>query len=257
MWDLLAKNFRAGDTDIDCIVGFGRGAAMAREFANMIAERGNPLEYRRKGERVREWVNDHDRTRLAVSYPPHISGNSPQIKFLGIYDTVASMGIPGNTIDLGYRLSIPANVGYVAHAVSRDERRGLFDLTSVLRGPGWVDSDGRIVEKAFPGVHSDVGGGYNENLASLGPLRWMLDEAKKAGVNSFGELNVAKHFNTEAGLVYHDSKLVGEHEVVQQLERDTPRLISYPQSWSSRDMCTKAGLCPYLANNYRLFHGWP
>ena len=256
MWDALVENFKRGDTDIDCIIGFSRGAAMAREFANMIAERGNPLEYRRKGQAIQKWVDDGEWTRLQTIYPPHISGNAPHIKFLGIYDTVGSMGMPGDTIDLGYRMWIPDNVRHVAHAVSQDERRDLFDLTSVLKGPGWVDPTGRIIEQVFPGVHSDIGGGYNENLASLQPLLWMLAEARKAGVNSFGSLPVDKYFNTEAGLVYHDSKLVGEHTVVTHLERNTHRLVSYPQNWSDRKKCTKAGWCPYLSNNYKTFHGW-
>src|SRR5262249_23105524 len=36
----------------------------------------------------------------------------------------------------------------------------------------------------FPGVHCDVGGGYPEAESGLSkiPLKWMLDEAKKAGL---------------------------------------------------------------------------
>ena len=45
MYDELVKNFRAGRKGI-VIVGFSRGAALSREFAHVIQERGDPLKYR-------------------------------------------------------------------------------------------------------------------------------------------------------------------------------------------------------------------
>ncbi len=66
----LRKNVRRGDTTID-IVGFSRGAALALEFANEV-------------------------TKMTIN-----GIKFPSVRFLGLWDTVASFGIPGNDINLG------------------------------------------------------------------------------------------------------------------------------------------------------------
>ncbi len=75
----LEENFQARDK-VNDIIGFSRGAALALEFANEIFDAG---------------VNDEE---------------APKIRFLGLWDTVASFGIPGNNINLGYELTVPRNV---------------------------------------------------------------------------------------------------------------------------------------------------
>jgi uncharacterized protein (DUF2235 family) len=98
------------------------------------------------------------------------------IRFLGIFDTVGSFGVPGDRSNIGYDLSIPANVQNVRHAIARDEARTLFPLTQIK------GSSSRI-EKMFPGVHSDVGGGYGDNKdIQYGPLMWMWQEGRSVGV---------------------------------------------------------------------------
>jgi uncharacterized protein (DUF2235 family) len=65
------------------------------------------------------------------------------------------------------------------HAVSVDERRWFFRQN--LLQP----ADGQDVkEQWFPGVHSDVGGGYPEADGGLWrvPFGWVLDEARAAGL---------------------------------------------------------------------------
>jgi uncharacterized protein (DUF2235 family) len=144
-----------GARDID-IVGFSRGAALALQFANKIH---------------RDGVYDAKlRTRIV-----------PPIRFLGLFDTVASFGIPGNNQNWGYTLSVPPNVKTARHAVARDEYRGTFPLTR-MENPKCGD-DPRIEEKYFEGAHSDVGGGYEDNdmLARI-PLQWMWNEMVKAGI---------------------------------------------------------------------------
>jgi uncharacterized protein (DUF2235 family) len=155
MYEELKKNYRAGDHDID-IIGFSRGAAEAREFANKIAREGVKLD---NGQVVH-----------------------PQIRFLGLFDTVASIGIPGNDLNIGYRLGIPKNVQNVRHAVAADEKRGAFPLSSVLSDPLHPDTDPRIKELSFDGAPYDVGGGYEIGDRSNFALLWMRDEAVSCGV---------------------------------------------------------------------------
>lgn len=148
--DKLEDNFDKGDEQID-IIGFSRGAALALEFANDIQDHG-------------------------------VNGKTPTINFLGIWDTVASFGIPGNNINLGYTLSIPQNVKHCSHAISLDERRQGFPLTRVTQNSYTNIQPIEIHEVWFRGFHSDVGGGnYNESLSSIS-LVWMFHQARRNNI---------------------------------------------------------------------------
>lgn len=150
--DCLEENFKKGDERID-IIGFSRGAALALEFANEIHDYG---------------INGKD---------------MPAINFIGIWDTVASFGIPGNSINVGYTLSIPKNVEHCFHAIALDERRQLFPLTRVVQDAYSGRKALNINEVWFRGFHSDIGGGNeNEALSSI-PLVWMFKRALDVGIN--------------------------------------------------------------------------
>ncbi|MCZ6581541.1 MAG: DUF2235 domain-containing protein [Nitrospirae bacterium] len=160
----LKRNFNKGDTRID-IIGFSRGAALALEFANEILEEG---------------VH-------GVKEPP--------IRFLGIWDTVASFGIPGNNINLGFHLTVPSNVGTCCHAIALDERRFSFPLTRVVQNAYTGRKQRNIREVWFRGYHSDVGGGNsNQGLSSIS-LTWMFGRAKTCQIR-IPDL----HFNRHAAL---------------------------------------------------------
>jgi uncharacterized protein (DUF2235 family) len=160
----LEKNFKKGDTAID-ITGFSRGAALALEFANEILEKGVD----------------------GVKEPP--------IRFLGIWDTVASFGIPGNNINLGFHLAVPVNVGTCCHAIALDERRFTFPLTRVVQNAYTNRKLRDIREVWFRGYHSDVGGGNsNQGLSSIS-LVWMFRRARDCGI-----LIPDSHFKRHAAL---------------------------------------------------------
>lgn len=93
--------------------------------------------------------------------------------FLGIWDTVASVGWASNGNPFPSTSS--PDVKHVRHAISIDERRIKFPVKL------WEASEGQIVKEVwFPGVHSDVGGGYEESESGLSKiaLEWMLYEAQ-------------------------------------------------------------------------------
>jgi len=118
-----------GDLDAD-IIGFSRGAAQARDFAN----------------------------KLKTKYP------CVNIRWMGLFDTVASEGFPGD-VNLGYNLSIPSGTGAVLHLVAGGERRRTrFALTSINSGPLVPNPNPNYREEEMAGaVHSDVGGFYGNN----------------------------------------------------------------------------------------------
>jgi hypothetical protein len=149
-YDKLCENWANGDTDID-IVGFSRGAATALDFSNIIVDRG----IRKPG--TKEVVD-----------------NTPQIRFLGLWDTVGAFGLASlGSVDLniGHRLRLPkGRVKHCFHGLALDERRLSFLPT---RLPGaW--------EVWFRGAHSDVGGGNQHQPLNDYALKWMMNKAKAA-----------------------------------------------------------------------------
>ena len=195
MYDELVKNFKKGYKGI-VIVGFSRGAALGREFANVIAERGDPLKYKKGAKAV---------------------GKAPQIKYLALFDTVYSFGSPFGKNDISYRKSIPGNVLATAHATASLEKRNTYDLWSIHsnrknlnKTTGSIAQGNYRAEKAFKGGHDDIGGAEEENMASLAPLKWILAQGRLAGV-SLAEPDMSE-FNTKAGLKYH-GKGIGKRQI--------------------------------------------
>ena len=147
----LEENLREGRTEID-VVGFSRGAAEALQFANNIHQ--NEIE----GEKGRP------------------------IRFLGLWDTVASFGNPANHREPNWDLGLPKNVESFCHALALDERRQFFVPTRQAETNAFAARSRKVREVWFRGCHSDVGGGNdNVGLSSI-PLVWMLRRAFESGV---------------------------------------------------------------------------
>ncbi|OGV79926.1 MAG: hypothetical protein A3K18_09815, partial [Lentisphaerae bacterium RIFOXYA12_64_32] len=202
MYRDLVLIYNSGDTVID-IFGFSRGAALARTFANLIAERGIPLE----GQFEDCWdASGRVYTRQKRVYP--------KIRVLGIFDTVASFGIPGNNWNIGYNLSIPDCVGFTAHARAEHEFRGTFPFSSIYALDEAIDLS-RKIEKTFPGAHADDGAGYRDHPeASYAPLKWMWEMGNRTANGAmFRPLpgRVEKFLNSNAGkkgvAFLHDSRV--------------------------------------------------
>ncbi|MFO6372237.1 T6SS phospholipase effector Tle1-like catalytic domain-containing protein, partial [Pseudomonas aeruginosa] len=186
------------------IYGFSRGAAEARAFANWLQELTR--------------VSDADGR---VEY--RFAGLPISIEFLGLFDTVAAVGLadsapfaaghmdwaddtmrlPDEALSQCLPTILPEDCSFLkrcVHLVSCHEQRASFPLDSIRRRD--MDANGRrtgpscyrkwTVEYAYPGVHSDVGGGYgvgnqgkavggSEFLLSQIALQHMYAEAFEAG----------------------------------------------------------------------------
>lgn len=126
------------------VFGFSRGAALARSFVNIVFERS--------------FGNSFDRLKAL----PEL-----KIRFVGIYDTVGSFGIPGDDDD-PYNFHLDTTKArYIYQIAAQDELRKNFDLQSLRRRPAEllafpIEATRKwMVEEAMPGVHSDIGGGYS------------------------------------------------------------------------------------------------
>jgi uncharacterized protein (DUF2235 family) len=119
-----------------------------------------------------------------------------EIDFIGVWDTVAAYGLPIDELSIAVdRWVWPMNfqdtsllerVHHARHALALDDERRTFhpipwDEHAEQSKRGKVDPD-RLTQVWFPGMHSDVGGGYPDDGLSLVPLCWMIDEAKKKGL---------------------------------------------------------------------------
>ncbi|HET9480625.1 MAG TPA: DUF2235 domain-containing protein [Candidatus Polarisedimenticolia bacterium] len=160
-WNRLLDNLEEGDATVD-IVGFSRGAALALEFA--------------------EWIA---RKRLRGACP------RPKVRFLGLWDTVHSFGVPGNNINLGWAMNLPGSVEKCFHALALDEMRRTFPPTRLAARVDRAQQEGRLYEVWFRGVHSDVGGGNgNQGLSDIA-LHWMFRRGLATGLR-FREASVGR-----------------------------------------------------------------
>ncbi|HWH09146.1 MAG TPA: DUF2235 domain-containing protein, partial [Candidatus Thermoplasmatota archaeon] len=162
----LVWNFEPGDEVY--LFGFSRGAYTARSLAGLVRKCG----ILRKGQGCRfEEAYDfyrgdvHPRDPAAAEFRRRNSVET-RIRFLGVWDTVGALGVPGRLRGLTMRrhrfhdVKLSSTVDHAYHAVAIDERRKAF-------APALWETDpanaGQVVEQAwFPGAHSDVGGGYPE-----------------------------------------------------------------------------------------------
>jgi len=151
------------------VFGFSRGAAEARACCHWLHELFTPS-----------------------GGAFELAGIPVRIGFLGIFDTVAAVGIGDVTpVTFGHMAwadktqSVPPAVEQCAHFVALHEQRASFPLES---STGWTNV-------GYPGMHSDVGGGYfpgeqGKSMPSWGqsphlsqiPLIDMHFTALKAGV---------------------------------------------------------------------------
>lgn len=160
------------------------------------------------------------------------------IEFVGVWDTVGALGVPDfvAVADLFndprrfafHDLDLAADVGCARHAMALDERRGAFVPTLWTRRradgqrvPLTHADDERVKQLWFPGVHSDVGGGYPEHGLSDGALTWMISEAQTVGL-AFRDGALEQLAPDPAG-VLHDS-CTGLYDHLASTPRAVPRV---------------------------------
>jgi uncharacterized protein (DUF2235 family) len=171
--------------------GFSRGAYTARSTVGLIRNAG--ILRREHRDRVGEAYALY-RDRAATRRPKGIeatlfrrsySHDEIVIRFVGVWDTVGALGVPGVPKRLCGRLwafhdtELSSRVARAYQALAIDERRRPFVPSLWHRSP---DDDGILEQRWFAGVHSDVGGGYTDcSLAEI-PLWWMAEQARDAGL---------------------------------------------------------------------------
>ena len=182
---LHEKISNLGESYIDTLVldvfGFSRGAAEARHFVSKLCE-GLACTFERKvqDKQNKEYI-EYELTKSGTNLYPHILKEKASQKnnividkiifrFVGVFDTVPHEGLfqAGDAKDLGLKLD-NKKVSKLVHLTAKDEFRYNFDLVSIFgehtkNEQGEKEQD-HFLEKEFFGAHSDVGGGYKDNIA--------------------------------------------------------------------------------------------
>lgn len=221
------------------VFGFSRGAFTARTFVGLLRHVG-PLRrlhvdridsaialYKARGHSTPDHLTalrkfradyangvcidaDDDAWRCA-NIEGYVAGSAPlmTVKFLGVWDTVAAMGVPAifpgsswfNREHLYHDMTVDGFVEAVRHAVAIDERRATFPATlaegldALNRERGFAPDDPKAPyqERWFPGVHGAVGGGGDIRGLSDAALSWVLQGAKQAGLRLDSEKGTRIH----------------------------------------------------------------
>jgi RHS repeat-associated protein len=186
------------------IIGFSRGAAEARDFANQIVAKapGGIYSYQRH--------NTDGSLRTDALGKPVLACQRVNFRFMGLWDSVLS-----TNNGRAYSMAIPGAFQYVAQAVALNEYRSEPSSNLVTNSNFWDNSRTHIgsftdklhyggfplesiggnssapgrtrVEMGFIGAHADIGGGYGatDNGLSTVALSWMVAQAQVAGVKMF------------------------------------------------------------------------
>jgi uncharacterized protein (DUF2235 family) len=196
----LVDRYEPGDELL--FFGFSRGAFTARSLAGLVRNSG--ILRREHGGMVKDAYRlyrsrkpeDKPSERAAAAFRARYSHPDAEIAFIGVWDTVGALGIPIGFLQpplLSKRWSfhdttLSGSVRNAYHAISIDERRRPFVPTLWVKK---VAEDGTVLEPPehqtvaqvwFAGVHSDVGGGYEEAALSDIPLSWIADRARDCGL---------------------------------------------------------------------------
>ncbi len=188
------------------LFGFSRGAYTARAVASLLHMYG--LIRPGNGDLIRyairmqaalsaegvEKARADEVFKLAEGFRATFSSGPCETHFVGVWDTVSSVGWIANPVRLPFTADNPS-IRIGRHAVSIDERRAFF--RSNLWRPSSRGGPTDLKQVWFAGDHCDVGGGYSEAQSRLSDLAlsWMAREASNAGL--LINLDRLPHVHTE------------------------------------------------------------
>jgi len=224
LYTMLISKYELGDRIF--LFGFSRGATTVRSLAGMIRKVGIlNAEHKDLIEEAYRLYNSQTidvdgkqviEFRQRYSYFDKVGDNDPHghatqdvgVQFLGVYDTVEALGLPGlskmRDSWFGFHdLRLSRMIKVARHALALDERREDFKPTLWI--PHRNRDTGEITDSEqrwFPGVHSDIGGGYEHHGLADSAYIWMMSAAQRNG------LILPKSFLTVDSTPYY----VSDHE---------------------------------------------
>lgn len=183
----LGNNYQPGDEIY--LFGFSRGAYTARSLAGLIQLAGllhptclgEPLDAVLSIWRAN---NIPGGKHQAIAQIAHLQRHAPvRITCIGVWDTVGSLGIPGDWARhtsfasrwYFHDVHLGPQVDVALHALAIDEKRAAFPPTLWEKPINQALPPGQIVEQVwFAGVHSNIGGSYADSRLADITLDWMI-----------------------------------------------------------------------------------
>lgn len=205
-YSFLATNYSPGDEIF--LIGFSRGAFTARSIAGLIGQVGlltkSGLGY--LADVFKDVQHQRDPRYRSKNpntpFPNKPSAHDPRyreelarrglsrlnipIRAIGVWDTVGSLGTPriswltrvGLQTDESKEMSfydtkLSNSIEYAFQALALDERRSAFS-PAVWEKP--LGNHTTLRQVWFPGVHSNIGGGYDDQQLANITLAWMMSQ---------------------------------------------------------------------------------
>ena len=173
----LMNHYEHGDQVY--LFGFSRGAHTVRVLAGLIHKCG--LLTKGSDNLIPHAVRvyyEKNNDETAADFKQTFSRKGCKPQFIGVWDTVASVGWIFRNYFKDNRLNPDVSHGY--QALSIDEKRRLFKPSI------WNEEDtykDQVIEQVwFPGFHADVGGQKADRSISDIPLKWMAESAEAKGL---------------------------------------------------------------------------
>ncbi|MBE7176460.1 MAG: DUF2235 domain-containing protein [Mucilaginibacter polytrichastri] len=215
-YKFIVWNYEQGDELY--LFGFSRGAYTARSLCGMIYKcgilRNNDLNLIQQAYRLYRDDALKAGSPEAQDFRDANSHPARNIYFIGVWDTVGSLGIPGKMFDLYNKkkyefhdTKLNHEVAYAYHALAVDERRVDFEPALWEQSEKAIGAGRQVMEQMwFPGVHSNVGGGYESEKLSDIALQWMVEKAAGTGL-AFEQAYVNGRIEPDADGMLYNSKV--------------------------------------------------
>ena len=256
----LATNYAEGDEVF--LFGFSRGAFASRSLAGFLRLGLIQLTYLNPNEAWKAVNQAYDayrkqRPNLSNAIDKNLTmfnnGQPLPIRFLGVWDTVGALGIPDdleiiNLFDDAddwrfHDTSLGAHIKTARHAMALDEMRACFTVTRWQKSSDNQDAK----EIWFPGVHSNVGGGYSNTDLSDGALLWMITESKQCGLAFRADIETQLKPNP-CGVLHNSykgtfAKLRSRPRALDAFVKDNKQL--FHESAIKRQQASPLGYPPY------------
>jgi len=263
-YSFIVSNYNEGDEIF--LFGFSRGAYTARSIAGFIHNMG--ILGRCNLSHVTE-AYDHYKDKSpswrpdgadALAFRKRYCYAGPtRIRFLGVWDTVGALGAPygeliGRLLDKVFNtgfhsVTLSSSVDAAYHAMAADERRWPFRPTNMAltdyhrqrNAENVKDPNGGFLlydERWFPGVHSNVGGGYDKCGLSDYALQWMATCAQQNGLamQNFADvcLSETRPFGPDPAQPLEDSQTLG-YRLATVLLVKIPALFGFKSVYPTSD----------------------
>lgn len=201
-YQFIFENYQAGDQIY--LFGFSRGAATVRSLSAFIHMFGILPQSRddliKPAFKIYETRDATKRIKNGKEFIENHHTMWARIKFIGVWDTVAALGVPIPVLDIFidkipfskhrfHNYSLSESVEHARHALAIDETRKSFK--PIIWDSNLKKDYQSLKQVWFSGVHSDIGGSYVEQGLSDIAMQWMIDEATHHNLLIYKNNNVA------------------------------------------------------------------